>query len=119
MVSNARLDLPEPERPVTTGRLLRGISTEMFFSLWPRAPCTATEVRMTGGPEGPPLRRGEPLGSPVFLFAIGKEERELLQRRAAALGGPNRRRRLGDQPLVGEILARGGHALHVEPAREV
>jgi hypothetical protein len=33
MVSNARLDLPDPERPVTTMRLSRGISTEMFFRL--------------------------------------------------------------------------------------
>src|SRR4249920_771354 len=45
MVSNARLDLPEPESPVTTISLSRGISTEMFLRLWTRAPCTATVVR--------------------------------------------------------------------------
>src|SRR5262249_13924851 len=45
MVSNARLDLPEPESPVTTISLSRGISTEMFFRLCTRAPWTATVVR--------------------------------------------------------------------------
>ncbi len=45
MVSNARLDLPEPESPVTTMRLSRGISTEMFLRLCTRAPCTAMVVR--------------------------------------------------------------------------
>jgi hypothetical protein len=45
MVSNARLDLPDPERPVMTTRLSRGISSEMFFRLWTRAPCTAIVVR--------------------------------------------------------------------------
>src|SRR5260370_13556579 len=38
MVSNAREDLPEPERPVMTVRLFRGISTLMFFRLCCRAP---------------------------------------------------------------------------------
>src|SRR5262245_36319801 len=45
MVSNARLDLPEPESPVTTMSLSRGISTEMFLRLCTRAPWTATVVR--------------------------------------------------------------------------
>src|SRR5215204_306714 len=45
MVSNARLDLPEPERPVTTISLSRGSSTLMFRRLWTRAPCTAMVVR--------------------------------------------------------------------------
>src|SRR5215510_9787983 len=45
MVSNARLDLPEPDNPVTTVRLSRGISTEMFLRLCTRAPCTAIVVR--------------------------------------------------------------------------
>src|SRR5262249_52792002 len=45
MVSKARLDLPEPESPVTTTSLSRGISTEMFFRLWTRAPCTEAVVR--------------------------------------------------------------------------
>src|SRR6266849_11108626 len=45
MVSNAKLDLPEPESPVTTMSLSRGISSEMFLRLCTRAPCTAIVVR--------------------------------------------------------------------------
>src|SRR5689334_24890539 len=104
MVSNARLDLPEPERPVTTVRLLRGISTEMFFRLWTRAPCTATVVRMSGR---------------LVLFAIGEKERQLLQRRGTALRRAHRRRRLGNDVLIGEVLARGGHPHHAVAARKV
>src|SRR5215469_8987267 len=40
MVSKAREDLPEPLRPVMTVKVLRGISTEMFFKLCWRAPRT-------------------------------------------------------------------------------
>src|SRR3954467_4524672 len=46
MVSNARLDLPEPERPVTTMRRSRGSSSETFLRLCTRAPCTAMVVRV-------------------------------------------------------------------------
>ncbi len=45
MVSKARLDLPEPERPVTTISLSRGISTEMFLRLCTRAPRTSMVER--------------------------------------------------------------------------
>src|SRR5215475_12383216 len=38
MVSKASEDLPEPERPVNTTSLSRGISTSMFFRLCSRAP---------------------------------------------------------------------------------
>src|ERR1700730_14531786 len=40
MVSKARLDLPEPETPVTTVMALWGISKLMFLRLWTRAPVT-------------------------------------------------------------------------------
>src|SRR5580700_4398432 len=40
MVSNAREDLPEPETPVTTVRVLWGMEKSMFFRLWTRAPRT-------------------------------------------------------------------------------
>src|SRR2546422_4118883 len=40
MVSNASDDLPEPDNPVMTVRLLRGISTVMFLRLCSRAPRT-------------------------------------------------------------------------------
>src|SRR3989344_1798652 len=38
MVSKAKDDFPEPERPVKTIILLRGISTDTFFKLCVRAP---------------------------------------------------------------------------------
>src|SRR5882757_9234231 len=44
MVSKAREDLPEPERPVITVKLLRGISTLMFLRLCWRAPRTTNLV---------------------------------------------------------------------------
>ena len=40
MVSKASEDLPEPETPVTTVRVLWGISKSMFLRLWTRAPRT-------------------------------------------------------------------------------
>src|SRR3954464_15818858 len=40
MVSKASDDLPEPLSPVMTVKVLRGISTEMFFKLCWRAPRT-------------------------------------------------------------------------------
>src|SRR5579863_7730458 len=43
MVSNARLDLPEPETPVTTVSWLCGISQSMFLRLWTRAPRTTID----------------------------------------------------------------------------
>src|SRR3989344_3546959 len=38
IVSNAKDDFPLPDSPVNTTILLRGISTEIFFRLWVRAP---------------------------------------------------------------------------------
>src|SRR3984893_3949178 len=38
MVSKASEDLPEPDSPVNTASLSRGISTSMFFRLFSRAP---------------------------------------------------------------------------------
>src|SRR5258708_17463454 len=49
MVSKAKLDLPDPERPVTTVSRSRGISSEMFLRLCTRAPCTAIVVRADAG----------------------------------------------------------------------
>src|SRR5215210_544555 len=40
MVSKARLDLPEPDSPVITVRLSRGMSTEIPLRLCSRAPRT-------------------------------------------------------------------------------
>ena len=41
MVSKARDDLPEPDNPVMTVRLLRGMVTSMFFRLLTLAPNTS------------------------------------------------------------------------------
>ena len=40
IVSKASEDFPEPERPVKTTILFRGISTVIFFKLWVLAPLT-------------------------------------------------------------------------------
>ena len=40
MVSNASDDLPDPDSPVITTSLSRGISTSMFLRLCSRAPLT-------------------------------------------------------------------------------
>src|SRR5580704_13037051 len=44
MVSNASDDLPDPDRPVMTTSLCRGMSTSMFLRLWTRAPRTAIHL---------------------------------------------------------------------------
>src|SRR4051794_29377380 len=105
MVSNARLDLPEPERPVTTIRRSRGNSSERFLRLWTRAPWTAMVVRAVG------------LGAVLALAGI--EESKLLDVDVAALGQANGKGNLGDDVLVGEIFAAGGDAGDAEVALEV
>src|SRR3972149_1270956 len=51
MVSKAREDLPEPETPVMTTSLSRGISTSMFLRLCSRAPRTMMELSAIPPPE--------------------------------------------------------------------
>src|SRR3982074_1298982 len=108
MVSKARLDLPEPERPVTTMSLSRGISTEMFFRLCTRAPCTAMVVRAGGF---------------AVLFAIRRfshvDERLFLHEDIASFCELHGCRGLADEPLVGQVFARRGHSLDVEIPLEV
>src|SRR5687768_14692552 len=72
MVSNARLDLPDPDRPVITVRLSRGISTLTPLRLCSRAPRTEIWVCMTV--------------SVAYLFARGK--RPATWERASLDGGP-------------------------------
>src|SRR5437867_3491251 len=79
MVSNARLDLPEPESPVTTMSRSRGISTEMFLRLCTRAPCTAMVVRAEA--------RGALRLAVENFFVIPKERPEITLRRAARVRG--------------------------------
>src|SRR5262245_28610584 len=99
-----------------TTRLSRGISTEMFFRLCTRAPCTAIVVRT------PPLAFTACAGRMSALVAIDPtwhEERELLQRRRAALGGANRRRGFGEEAAIRQVFAGRCHPLDAEIAREV
>src|SRR6187200_986852 len=84
-----------------TTSLSRGISTEMFFRLWTRAPCTATLVRAAA-----PVR---PFELEWFLgIGAGVEKGELLHVGGAALGQANRGGGLGDQPATGQVFT-GGH----------
>ena len=54
MVSKAREDLPEPDRPVKTMSALRGSSMETFFRLCSRAPRT-TSLSIVTKPQPLPL----------------------------------------------------------------
>src|SRR5438552_5018966 len=114
MVSNARLDLPEPESPVTTMSLSRGISTEMFLRLCTRAPCTARVVR------------AEALGGfrlAVDLDAIRSslevEEGELLHVDVTLPGELHGNGGLADEPLVGQVLARRRDAADAQVSPEM
>src|SRR5689334_15792235 len=100
MVSNARLDLPEPDSPVTTTMRSRGSSTETLRRLCTRAPCTEIVVR------GPPCDWTRLAG----IAFPGVEEGQFLDGDVASLGQENRRRRLADEAEVCEVLARGGDA---------
>src|SRR5579859_266811 len=95
MVSNARLDFPEPESPVTTIMRSRGMSTETLRRLWTRAPWTAIVVLGAV--------RAEDL---VGIRRLGREEGELLHRDVAAPRQQDVGGRLVDHADVGQILAR-------------
>src|SRR5687768_3411561 len=111
MVSNARLDLPDPESPVTTMSLSRGISTVMFLRLCTRAPCTAMVVRAATRAVLEVIRR--------FPHLLHIDEGQFLYQNVAPLGKVDGRRNLADESLVGQILACGGYALDIEIALEV
>src|SRR5271165_4482858 len=101
MVSNARLDLPEPDSPVTTMSLSRGISTEMFLRLCTRAPCTAMVVRAEALDW---LRLAVDLEA-IRLFLEVKEG-QLLHFDVALPCELHRNRSPADQPSVRQVLAR-------------
>src|SRR5262249_30593412 len=139
MVSNAKLDLPEPESPVMTTRQSRGISSAMFLRLCTRAPCTAIVVRGAafGAPFSPfapgpaPVRDAGEAAGAAFLpdrFAAVLEailgfprvkEGEFLHLGAALLGEADGPPRLAEEPLVGQVLARRRYAADVEVPLEV
>src|SRR5262245_8734651 len=112
MVSNARLDFPEPERPVTTTRQSRGISSEMFLRLWTRAPWTPIVVRAARGAAGTRVSgcrvsgsSGRRTGSEVIRRLSRMEEGDLLHRGIAPLRQADRGRRFDEQPPVRQVLA--------------
>src|SRR5689334_5255405 len=108
MVSKARLDLPEPDNPVTTISLSRGSSTFTFWRLCTRAPCTAMVVRAA---------------ALTALELIGRfsqvDECQFFDGQIAHLSELDRRGCLADQATVGQVLARRGDPFHIEIAFEV
>src|SRR5579883_2487575 len=112
MVSKARLDLPEPERPVITIRRSRGSSSETFFRLWTRAPCTAIVVRAAGLAAAVRVLPGIGWRAPT-------EKCEFVHVDVAPLGEPDGERRFADQPEVGQVFAGAGNAFDAEVALEV
>src|SRR5262245_32546622 len=112
MVSKARLDLPEPERPVTTISLSRGISTEMFLRLWTRAPCTAMVVLAAP-------RTGLAIGLELIRNLSEVNKCQLFDHNVAGLGEADGRRRLADESAIGKVLAGCRHTFDIEIPLEV
>src|ERR1700733_421881 len=100
MVSNARLDFPEPESPVTTMSLSRGISIETFLRLCTRAPWTAMVVRALVRDS---VRLAAGLDAIGLFLKVKKGQ--LLDFDGALSGELYRCRRLADLPLVGQVFA--------------
>src|SRR5229473_4816036 len=98
MVSKAKLDLPEPERPVTTTSLSRGISTDMFFRLCTRAPCTAMVVRAAA------LRVAGAVLAAILPFPQ-IDERLFLHHDVAHPCELHGCRSLANESVVGQVLA--------------
>src|SRR3954465_2525950 len=117
MVSNARLDLPDPDSPVTTIIRSRGSSTETSRRLWTRAPWTAIVVRGPGRPAI--VLRGPGRSAALAITRLRGEERQLFDGDVAPLVQQDRRGRLADQAEVRQVFARGGHAAHIEGLLEV
>src|SRR5258708_3476873 len=102
MVSKARLDLPDPERPVTTISLSRGISGDTFLRLCTRALWTPIVVRAA-----------------VLLDIARMDEGQFLDRHIASFGELNGGGDFADELAVGEVFAGCGHAADVVRASEV
>src|SRR5262249_14390364 len=126
MVSNARLDLPEPESPVTTMRLSRGTSSEMFLRLCTRAPCTAIAVRAAalGAALLISFEAREAAGDAFFGFRFTVvlevihqfsqvKKCKLLHVDVALLGEADGYRSLADESLIRQVFARRCDAAHV------
>src|SRR5579862_3291427 len=111
MVSKARLDLPEPESPVTTIRRSRGSSSDTFLRLCTRAPCTAMVVRAAG--------LAFCLALPGIGHTLSAEERQFVDGDVAPFSEPDGERRFADDPLVGQVFAGAADTFDAEGALEV
>src|SRR5690348_16665338 len=91
MVSKARLDLPEPDRPVITTSASRGSSREMSFRLCSRAP--ETTILLPGAIK-PPFYDGEQMFvSEPHEAKLARCQRSLIPgARTELFGGAGRRR---------------------------
>src|SRR6202789_2841152 len=117
MVSNARLDLPDPDRPVSTTNSPRGISTLMFFRLCSRAPRTRMKrvgSDMPAPEKAAPEADGQP---PNVLREVANTARTIWEqesrlRRLAVSGAANdeqRRRHRLAAAMGASPKARGNH----------
>src|SRR5579871_758065 len=71
MVSKASEDLPDPLNPVMTVKVLRGISTSIFFRLCWRAPCTVMRLSIGVGE----LHSNKPSGARMEQTEMGSSAR--------------------------------------------
>src|ERR671917_610233 len=69
MVSKANEDLPEPDRPVMTVKVPRGMSRSKSLRLWVRAPRMRSGEGLSNMRAPPPAASGRPGGVPV-LFTL-------------------------------------------------
>src|SRR4051812_14277204 len=100
-----------------TTRQSRGISTEIFLRLWTRAPCTATVVRAAAFGAFATVRLLAALE--LIRWLSGVEEGDFLHLYVAPLREVDGRGYLANESLVRQVLARRGHAAHVEVPLEV
>src|SRR5690348_13946789 len=106
MVSKASEDLPDPDRPVITTRLSRGMSTSIFFRLCSRAPRTESvlpAILSLMDPDGKGCRtrsdgprdivaEADKIDSEKLPMSPRRRPGPMVQRRACGEMGPGRRR---------------------------
>src|SRR5258708_27965281 len=101
MVSKARLDLADRERPVTTSRRSRGIWSEMFLRLCTRAPWTAIVVLAEPG------FRLWALGFEAVVAQVLVQDDGVMPASVRVQGKPWDRPGVGPSDLPVQLLRRG------------
>src|SRR5207244_625094 len=104
MVSNASELLPDPDNPVTTISLSRGISSEIFLRLWTRAPCTAIVVR------APAFGAADSFDLELIRRLSQIYKREFLNLDVTSFRDLRSGRGFADQSLIGKVFASGRNA---------